>query len=110
LQGPISSLPNFVGAALNFLVSMKRIQDFLMCDEVDHNLIENGQGSNAVEISNSSFHWGFEKKDEEDDKKKKKTKKVKGKKDDIKEQLLDTESAAVDAAKEKDFILKSLDL
>jgi ABC-type bacteriocin/lantibiotic exporter with double-glycine peptidase domain len=25
LQGPITQLPNFVGAALNFLVSMKRI-------------------------------------------------------------------------------------
>ena len=40
LQGPISSLPSFVGAALNFLVSMKRIQDFLLCDEVDHEIID----------------------------------------------------------------------
>jgi ATP-binding cassette subfamily C (CFTR/MRP) protein 1 len=83
LKGPMDSLPSFVGAALNFLVSMKRIQDFLLCDEVDHNLIENGDGDQAVEIKEgSSFHWGFEKKEVEEVTKKKKTKAVKGKKDD----------------------------
>ena len=79
----MDSLPSFVGAALNFLVSMKRIQDFLLCDEVDHNLIENGEGDNAVEIKDgANFHWGFEKKEVEVVDKKKKTKKIKGKKDD----------------------------
>ena len=83
LQGPISSLPSFVGAALNFLVSMKRIQDFLLCDEVDHELIERGQSSDAVVITEgSSFHWGFKKVDKEDNKKAKKAIKGKGKKDD----------------------------
>jgi hypothetical protein len=62
---------------------MKRIQDFLLCDEIDHNLIERGNGDDAVKIQEgANFHWGFEKKEEEKDTKKKKTKAVKGKKDD----------------------------
>lgn len=114
MQGPISSLPSFVGAALNFLVSMKRIQDFLLCDEVDHNLIEFNEGdSSALNIKEgSSFHWGFEKKEEEAVADKKKKSKKSKKDDDFKklqEPLVPAGAAVVEAEKE-DFILKSLNL
>jgi hypothetical protein len=69
---------------------MKRIQDFLLCDEVDHNLIEHKDSDNAVEIKQgSSFHWGFEK--EEAQEKKKNPKKAKGKKDNDYKKLEETQ-------------------
>lgn len=50
---------------MNFMVAMKRIQNFLLCDEIDENLILKDSGSSALEIKDSSnFHWGFEKKEE----------------------------------------------
>ena len=63
---------------MNFMVAMKRIQNFLVCDEIDEKLILKDSGSSALEIKDSSnFHWGFEKKEEPkiDKKKAKKSKK-----------------------------------
>ena len=61
---------------------MKRIQNFLLCDQIDEKIIQRDDGSSelAFEIDESTnFHWGFEKKEE----KKVDTKKAKkGKKDD----------------------------
>jgi ABC-type bacteriocin/lantibiotic exporter with double-glycine peptidase domain len=47
---PFRSLPMFVGDVLNFIVSMQRIQAFLLCDEIDPKLIEHGQGENAPAV------------------------------------------------------------
>jgi hypothetical protein len=87
LATPITSLPSFVGNIMNFIVAMKRIQNFLICDEIDEKMILKGTGSSSFDIDESAnFHWGFEKKEEKkDDKKKAK----KGKKDDEFKKLKD---------------------
>ena len=103
---------------MNFMVAMKRIQAFLLCDEIDGNMIkhdkENTENQSAFELKDSSnFHWGFEKPKEEE-KPKKKTKKDKKKDDDFKKLKEEkptegTELATAGAPEVKqEFILKNL--
>lgn len=116
LAAPFTSLPSFVGNIMNFMVAMNRIQSFLLCDEIDENLILKDSGSSAFEIKDSSnFHWGFEK----EEKKKVDKKAQKSKKDDDFKKLKDekpkegTELATPEAAVpevKQEFILKNLDL
>jgi hypothetical protein len=40
LAAPFTTLPSFVGNIMNFMVAMKRIQSFLLCDEIDANMIK----------------------------------------------------------------------
>jgi ATP-binding cassette subfamily C (CFTR/MRP) protein 1 len=63
LTGPFTTLPSFVGDLITFLISMKRIQNFLLCDEIDMNMIKQDKDiSSALQIKDgSNFHWGFEK-------------------------------------------------
>jgi ATPase subunit of ABC transporter with duplicated ATPase domains len=100
------------------------MQDFLLCDEIDQNLIENGEGSNAVEIKEgSNFHWGFDMKHEDilesrkkNKKKAKKEKKAK-KVEDAEQSLLKNKgiddeklTASDEVEPQKEFILKNLKL
>jgi ABC-type multidrug transport system fused ATPase/permease subunit len=55
-------LPFFIGLVIEFLVSMERIQHFLLCEEVDLKIIENKERENnetSVEINSANFFWGF---------------------------------------------------
>ena len=40
LAEPMRQLPNFLGQFLAFMVSAKRIQDYLQTDEIDDKLVE----------------------------------------------------------------------
>ena len=47
---------------IQFMVSIKRINKFLLCDEIDEDLIKRVQDRSsdiAVKISNQNFFWGF---------------------------------------------------
>jgi hypothetical protein len=55
-------LPMFIGQFIEFSVAMTRIQKFLLCDEINDNILSNQvrDGTNAVEFRDqNSFHWGF---------------------------------------------------
>ena len=63
---------------MEFSVSMKRIQKFLLCDEINEEIVDYNsrelQNSNiAISLDNCSFYWGGIKKDsqETDDQKEK---------------------------------------
>lgn len=60
VKGPISNLPMFLGQFIEFIVAMKRIQKFLLCDEINPTLVQLDQKEeNSIKISNANFHWGF---------------------------------------------------
>ena len=69
LKDPLRTLPNFIGTFLEFLVSMTRIENFLLVDEVNTTIIrrvDREETPNSIEIRNrSNFHWGFDAKKEE---------------------------------------------
>lgn len=70
---------------------MRRIQDFLLCDEVDPKMLScEFSSTQACSINDkANFHWGFEKpKKDQDDKKAKKG----AKKDDEFKKLADNEA------------------
>ena len=107
---------------------MKRIQEFLLCDQIDESIIDfkNEDAETSIKIKpGSNFHWGQEKKHEDilEDRKssKKKAKKdKKGSKVDENKELLIEQNAAADLEKlgeeepekevKKEFILKNLNL
>jgi uncharacterized membrane protein len=72
IKDPLRTLPLFVGSFLEFLVSMKRIQAFLLVDEVNTTLIrhvDREETPNAIEIRPlSNFHWGVKKQDSSNEK------------------------------------------
>ena len=99
------------------------MQDFLLCDEIDQNLIEKGEGLNSVEIKEGShFHWGHHmkhedivesrKKNKKKVKKEKKAKKVaEGKESLLENNGIETEKLTAEAEEpKKEFILKNLNL
>jgi len=104
------------------------MQDFLLCDEIDQNLIENGEGLNSVEIKEGShFHWGSQmkhedivesrKKNKKKAKKEKKAKKVAEAEESLlKNKGIETEKLTAEAEEDeenkpkKEFILKNLNL
>jgi hypothetical protein len=63
------------------MVSMKRVQEFLLCDEIDENIIDDRivhftESDNSITIKpGSNFHWGPEKKHEDILEERKKSKK-----------------------------------
>jgi ABC-type multidrug transport system fused ATPase/permease subunit len=69
IKDPLRTLPNFIGTYLEFLVSMSRIQAFLLVDEVNTTIIrrvDREETPNSIEIRNwSNFHWGFDTKKED---------------------------------------------
>ena len=62
LRGPVGMLPWFMGQMIEFLVSMKRIQRFLLCQEIQPAMItQRGDPDLAISINNpGTFHWGLE--------------------------------------------------
>ena len=76
IKDPLRSLPMFVGSAIEFMVSMRRIQAFMNVDEVNTTIvkiIDKEETNNAIEIiPGSNFHWGVTpaKKEGSDDKNK----------------------------------------
>lgn len=56
-------MPLFVGQLIEFQVSMHRIQNFLLCDEIVPSLVQNESDQNedmAIRIRNKgNFHWGY---------------------------------------------------
>ena len=51
-----------ISVFLEFLVSMNRIQDFLLCEETNLSAIEFKEENNnfSIKIDSSNFFWGFE--------------------------------------------------
>jgi len=41
IKGPLRFLPSFVGQLIEFLISMKRIQIFLCCQEINASIVHN---------------------------------------------------------------------
>ncbi len=80
MAGPMAWVPMAVSDFIQLCVSMKRVQKFLMVDEVQTNIREHVRlDRDALEIK-GNFSWGFEeKKDKDDLKKEKKDKKEKNK-------------------------------
>lgn len=69
IKDPLRLLPMVVGMAIQFTVSMNRIQKFINNDEVVLSQIEEVDSqttNNSVEINTGNFFWGFpeKKKDE----------------------------------------------
>jgi len=60
---PMRMLPMFIGQFIEFLVSMKRIQKFLLCDEINLALLDKDASLTDVAVKfreNYSFHWGIQ--------------------------------------------------
>lgn len=58
LQEPLRSLPQSINALIEANVSMKRMQKFLLCDEIMSDCIEIEQGGiMAIEINDGTFYW-----------------------------------------------------
>lgn len=67
LQGPVSMLPWFIGQLIEFIVSMKRIQRFLLCPEIMPAMItQRGDPDIAITVNQpGAFHWGVKDKEAE---------------------------------------------
>lgn len=73
IRDPIRMLPLFIGFGVEFAISMRRIQEFLMLDEINETIVDKsgatqgrggfGADSNlSVHIkSGSNFYWGLKK-------------------------------------------------
>ena len=78
LNGPIRALPWFFGQFIEFVIAMKRIQKFLVCQEINETVVKKNidqLAEDAIEISQSAcFHWGTQpeksEKDKDDEQKK----------------------------------------
>ncbi|CAI2361540.1 unnamed protein product [Moneuplotes crassus] len=71
LEEPIKWVPQFIGEFTQFLVSMKRVEKFLLCDEINQKLVEFSnpnlqENSIDILIENSSFSWAGQKIKEKD--------------------------------------------
>jgi hypothetical protein len=49
----------FIGQFIEFIVAMKRIQKFLLCEEINPTLVRIKEQEHGVSIRNSNFHWGL---------------------------------------------------
>eukprot|EP00357_Protocruzia_adherens_P030800 CAMPEP_0114996004 /NCGR_PEP_ID=MMETSP0216-20121206/14061_1 /TAXON_ID=223996 /ORGANISM="Protocruzia adherens, Strain Boccale" /LENGTH=1423 /DNA_ID=CAMNT_0002360143 /DNA_START=156 /DNA_END=4427 /DNA_ORIENTATION=+ len=69
MQEPIRSLPRMIVAIVQNLVSLRRIQNFLRCQELPDSNIEFGNidpGSKiAVQIDNGWFSWGYARREDD---------------------------------------------
>jgi ATP-binding cassette subfamily C (CFTR/MRP) protein 1 len=65
LKSTTQELPDFIGQAIEFLVSITRIQDFLLIDEIEkEQIIYHGntpESNYSISIDNCNFYWGFDK-------------------------------------------------
>ena len=73
LDQPMRWLPEFLGVFMEFVVSMKRIQKFLLWDEINPHLVEyhssdaKSRGLDIL-IENANFSWGGQKQEIVDEK------------------------------------------
>lgn len=114
IRDPIRMLPLFIGFAVEFAISMRRIQEFLLLDEINETIVDSsaiGARGPKPDLSfeikpGSNFYWGLkkEKSEEEDGKKKKKGGKDKEHKD-----VLDKRKAGKQDAKKGEPLLKERD-
>lgn len=91
LHSSSRSLPLFIGDFVEFLVSMKRIQNFLNCGEIEEDAIchdRNTYDDYSIRVKCMNFFWGFEEKS----KKKKKKPAIEGQ--DQEETKVDMESSS----------------
>ncbi|CAI2359203.1 unnamed protein product [Moneuplotes crassus] len=98
LEEPIRWVPQFVGTFAEFLVSMRRIEKFLQCDEINPNIVEmNNEYCKEKEIDilieNANFTWaGSKVKEKEKDEDKKDTKEKKNKEEEKEDKKKDKAS------------------
>lgn len=57
LRMPLNLLPLVIGQVVDAWSSLKRIQDFLLCEEQPEEAVWDMEAKNAVEINNASFAW-----------------------------------------------------
>ncbi|KFY56160.1 hypothetical protein V496_06769 [Pseudogymnoascus sp. VKM F-4515 (FW-2607)] len=57
LRMPLNLLPLVIGQVVDAWSSLKRIQEFLLCEEQPEEAVWDMEGKNAVEINNASFTW-----------------------------------------------------
>ncbi|KFZ13175.1 hypothetical protein V501_03838 [Pseudogymnoascus sp. VKM F-4519 (FW-2642)] len=57
LRMPLNLLPLVIGQVVDAWGSVKRIQDFLLCEEQPEEAVWDMEAKNAVEINNASFTW-----------------------------------------------------
>jgi len=75
IDEPLRWIPQFIGVLIDFLVSMRRIQKFLKCDEINPQLVHVGSEQLTdlnldILVTNANFSWGGKKQKSEEDKKK----------------------------------------
>eukprot|EP00347_Sterkiella_histriomuscorum_P019725 403340529 len=63
IKQPLLWLPIFIGLVIEFTVSMKRIQDFLLCPEINKSVAKKidfeEDDKYSITIKNGNFHWGL---------------------------------------------------
>ena len=68
VKDPLRSLPLFVGQLIEFRVSMSRIQDFLLIQEINKSVVakvDRRETNDAIHIRDcSGFHYGTSKQEE----------------------------------------------
>lgn len=61
IKDPLRQLPLFVGQFIEFTISMQRISDFIMVEEVNKSIIQkldHEETQDSVDIRSGNFHWG----------------------------------------------------
>lgn len=70
IKDPLRALPLFVGQLIEFRVSMRRIQDYLVVDEINDSVVARKNREEMTEAitvrESSAFHYGISKCDEDD--------------------------------------------
>jgi len=63
IQNPIRFFPLFFGQLVEFIIAMRRVQNFLNCEEINHTVINDNSEPNMIQdalvIKNGNFHWGY---------------------------------------------------
>ena len=52
-------LPNMLNNLIQCRVSMRRMDKYLLCQEVEHYITESSSQDEAIQIQNASFNWEF---------------------------------------------------
>ena len=65
LREPMRYFPYFIGQFIELLVSMQRLQDFMLCDEINPGVVNKLERDpnldTAIQIKHGNFFWGLEK-------------------------------------------------
>lgn len=105
IRDPIRMLPLFIGFAVEFAISMRRIQEFLLLDEINETIVDRSTIATREQTRGpkpdisfeirpgSNFYWGIKETAEKNENGKKKG----GKKDKHKDMIDDRKKAKKDA-------------